>query len=122
MDRDKNTNKLRVPEPYDIGGSNQWYGAPDKIISVYANYSEDGVILNHTIYIQKQKKWWLGKKGEVEFKMLDHGEFIELQEYNQRDMNQPSFKERQANDDTMKSLKVEEENNDDSMGQDTAPF
>ena len=122
MDRDKNTNKLRVPEPYDIGGSNQWYGAPDKIISVYANYSEDGVILNHTIYIQKQKKWWLGKKGEVEFKMLDHGEFIELQEYNQRDMNQPSFKERQANDDTMKSVKVEEENNDDSMGQDTAPF
>jgi hypothetical protein len=54
--------------------------------------------------------------------MLDHGEFIELQEYNQRDMNQPSFKERQANDDTMKSVKVEEENNDDSMGQDTAPF
>lgn len=131
MDRDKTTNKLRVPEPYDIGGSNQWFGAPDKIISVYADYTDDGKIANHSVYIHKQKKWWLGNKGVVEFKMLEHGEFIELHEYNQRDMNPaPDFKQRQANDDTMKFKTIEEDEQEseysagvrNSMDDPPAPF
>ncbi len=131
MMKDKSTGLYPVPEPYDIGGSNQWFGAPDKIISVYAHYQEDGKIANHSIHIQKQKKWWLGQKGSVEFKMLEHGEFVELQEYNKRDMNPvPDYKLRQANDDTMKFQTIEEDEREreydrgvrNPLGTDDAPF
>lgn len=65
MDRDKRTNAVRLPEAYDISGSGQWYGAPDKIFTIWANFNESGVPETHDIHILKQKKWWLGNKGVI---------------------------------------------------------
>jgi twinkle protein len=79
MDRDMKTKVVRVPEPYDISGSSQWYGAPDKIFTVWSATDENGKYSHHEIYIMKQKKWWLGSKGMVHMKLdLINGRFNEV--------------------------------------------
>ena len=102
MERDKSTGLYRTPEAYDISGSNQWYGAPDKIISVYAHYADSGNITHHTIHVQKQKKWWLGRKGSVDFKMLENGEFVELSDFQLMETYSQNYKYLQSNDDIAK--------------------
>ena len=109
MDNDMKSGKPRVPGPYDIGGSNQWYGAPDKIMTVYCNYREDKKVDFHEIHIQKEKKWWFGGKGMVEMKLNTFGLFEELSDSQHFD-----YKKAQANDDFR--------GKDDIMDEDQAPF
>jgi twinkle protein len=96
IEMDQKTSKMKVPGPYDISGSNQWYGAPDKIISVYCNYDEEKKPESHDIHIMKQKKWWLGEKGVVSFKMNKLGVFREYNDSQIDFYNDPKVK--QAND------------------------
>lgn len=121
MTFDAKTGSYPIPTAYDISGSNQWYGAPDKVLSIYCNFGDDKKPIDHDVHIQKQKKWWLGDKGIVKF-ALDKKTGI-FTEYNQT----KSFEyERtkdistiRANDDIIRESKSEP---DDLYGSEDAPF
>jgi len=116
MENDQKTGRPKVPGAYDIGGSNQWYGAPDKIISIYCNYAEDKTVDYHEIHILKNKKWWLGSKGMVEMKMDKLGVFHER---NQLSGNPEQFDYKMAQ--AGENLEAKE-NYDNTTGGMEAPF
>lgn len=118
---DMKTGKLPVPTAYDISGSGQWYGAPDKVFSIYCHFNEDKTIDHHELHIQKQKKWWLGEKGIVDFSMNKLGIFKESNGVYTENIqaNKFDYKSLQANDDR------KPEDNDDRFeeyGPGDAPF
>lgn len=60
----KENGKYRVATMYDIAGSAHWFNKTDNGISIYLDFDTQIV----TVYVQKIRFKWIGKKGESNFK------------------------------------------------------
>lgn len=67
--------KYKVATMYDIAGSANWFNKPDNGMSVYLDFETKEV----TVYVQKVRFKFIGKKGEAKFTWdYDSGRYSEI--------------------------------------------
>lgn len=63
MEKDKVTNKYKVPTLYNISGSAHFYNKTHNGLCIYRDY-ETGIV---DVYVQKVKQSWFGEIGFVSY-------------------------------------------------------